>query len=142
MLNKHLGLRATRTDLSNNTPMASSLISSPYNPFRNFNSVFTKKKAPDRPAVEGNSMDATLDKVEEKISNVLSSYDKSLHRFLTIVFIISKKLGRIVFSAILFFVLAYLCPPLREKLPDFYAIIDFILGAFNQLCDFLIDLFS
>lgn len=53
-----------------------------------------------------------------------------------------KGLGRYILMCAVFFAIAKFVPEMREKLPNFYIIVDFSLKWFDVLCQFLVEFFK
>ena len=55
---------------------------------------------------------------------------------------IVKIIARIFIGAIIFTVLASLAPELKERIPSFYVIVDFVLRIFEGLCKTTVNFFG
>lgn len=55
----------------------------------------------------------------------------------SLIFTIIRIIARIILVAIFFFVVAKFVPELRDTIPSFYVIVDFILSLFERICGFV-----
>ena len=53
-------------------------------------------------------------------------------------FRVTKFTASLILGAVIFFFLGELAPALREHMPNFYQIIDAIIGTFNEMCNVIL----